>query len=72
MGRASRVAAVTLAIAWDAALTWVDEAFPKIVDSHYGLFSTVTILAIAYTVFAVGWAASPRSERRNRAPFLGY
>jgi len=72
VGKALKVTAVALAVAWDAALTWVDETYPAVVDAHYGLFSTLTILAIAYTIFAIGWAASPRSERRNRAPFLGY
>ncbi|WP_456481354.1 hypothetical protein [Methanopyrus sp.] len=62
---------VVAALVADAALVWVDVTRPWLVDRYHGIFSALTILAIALTIFVLGWALSPRGDR-DRTPFLGY
>ncbi|WP_457614489.1 hypothetical protein [Methanopyrus sp.] len=62
---------VVVALAADTALVWIDVTRPKLIDRYPGMFSALTILAIALTLFVLGWALSPRGER-DRTPFLGY
>ncbi|WP_457619631.1 hypothetical protein [Methanopyrus sp.] len=62
---------VVVTLAADAVLVWVDVTRPGLIDRYHGVFSALTILAVALTLFVLGWALSPRGER-DRTPFLGY